>query len=314
MRIVVTGAAGFIGSSLTFAALELGHQVLAIDKDFSSTYAVRNFSRNQDRCDVLEVDLAQPVNASALQQSVRSFVPNKIVHLAAYAGVRASMDKREEYLRNNVLSTITSLELAADCDCDFLLASTSSLYTPKSGPTHETDGLSTKHPYALSKLLSEQVAYGYKGLIKSIRILRFFTVFGPFGRTDMMPGKLLRASFSGETVPLYDPQMKRDWTYIDDLINRILAVMDVAATSNYEVVNMGSGRPTTLGSFISTFEQISGRKIMFEDLPTPQTEALQTWASVENLSSIIGDLSYVPLEEALAATWNWATSINPSFL
>lgn len=249
-----------------------------------------------------------------MQQSVRRFAPDKIVHLAAYAGVRASMDNREQYLRNNVLSTITSLELAAECNCDFLLASTSSLYAPKSGPTHETDDLSTKHPYALSKLLSEQVAYGYKGLIKSIRILRFFTVFGPYGRTDMMPGKLLRASFSGETIPLYDTQMKRDWTYIDDLINRIIAVMNVTAINEYEIINMGSGHPTSLGSFISIFEQISGQKISFENLPTPQTEALQTWASVETLTGIIGELSYVPLEDALAATWNWAKSVSADCL
>lgn len=310
MRIVVTGASGFIGSSLTSAAIDAGHQVLAIDKDFESSYAIRNFTRNQGRCEVLHFDLAEQSDFSNVGRKIISFSPDTFVHLAAYAGVRASVEAREEYIRNNVLSTVTSLELARRCNCAFALASTSSLYAPKSGPTNETDELSANHPYALSKLLSEQVAQGYRDLLSSVRVLRFFTVFGPFGRRDMMPGKLVRAAFSAETVPLYDQNMSRDWTFIDDLTGRILSIINTPASSDYEIINMGSGNPITLQTFIETFEMVSGRRINFEPLPTPETEATQTWAAVEALRSIVGELEYLPLEEALSKTWQWATSID----
>lgn len=313
LKVVVTGAAGFIGSSLAYQLVHQGHEVLALDRDFKSGYAIRNISRIQTEVDLYETDLSTRDESEASAQSDRvfDFNPDLIVHLAAYAGVRQSLSKRELYVVNNSNSTVRACEIALRNSVPLLSASTSSLYRMKDGPTNETDDIEVRHPYALSKLLSEQIVSSYclnHGL--SSLVLRFFTVFGPFGRQDMLPGLLVRSALTDEAITLFDTPMRRDWTYIGDLVNRLIHLSEFAQTNlepgDFDILNIGSGRPVLVHDFVSIFQEISGRNIKLISAPTPSSEATQTWADTSKLQSFLGPLTPYPIELALRETWQWA--------
>lgn len=321
MKVVITGAAGFIGSSLADRMIIEGHQVLAIDMDFRNPYAERNSSRLNQRAEIFETDLSSLETSLVAHQvrRVESFAPDLVVHLAGLAGVRESVLKREKYITTNSVSTARACEFAARCSVPILAASTSSLYKPKVGPTNESDPIEVRHPYALSKQLSELILSGYSettGL--QALALRFFTVFGSYGRRDMLPGMLIRSAVSGDSVTLFDTPMKRDWTYIEDLVDRIILLSQVSITNrqagSFEVVNVGSGRPITVQEFVSIFQEIAERPINIIPAVTPPTEAKQTWADITKLESYTGKLVPRPLAEALAQTWQWALSMPPHIL
>lgn len=314
MKTLVTGAAGFIGSSLVKELIARDVDVLGVDRDLSSGYHQRNIKGIGSQAEVLDLDLAGQ-ERDCFAEIVRDFRPDTIVHLASLAGVRESVERRLEYFTNNLLSTLTVFEAASTFPTRLIAASTSSLYSPKPGPSREGDPLNAKHPYAKSKELLESLCEYYaRDGIPSITIARFFTVFGPNGRTDMMPGKLLKAAKTGSEVPLYDPNQRRDWTYVGDLVKWISDFISAPAREGLEVVNFGSNSPKKLKDFIDLFESVSSIQIKFSRQPTPQTEAFETWADTAALTSVIGKQTPTNLEEAIRNTWNWAKETDEDLL
>lgn len=311
--VLVTGAAGFIGSHVSQALLNQGTAVVALD-NFNDYYApgrkeanlreVRQSTRG-DSLTVVEADIRDGAEFARVFADHRF---NAIVHLASMAGVRSSVDHPHLYYDVNVMGTIGLLELARDFHVtNFILASTSSTYgnTPHV-PFVETDSCDRPlAPYSASKRAAELIAYTYHHLYQqNITVLRFFSVYGPRGRPDMMPYKLADSIVSGRVVPLYaGGQMRRDWTYVDDIVAGIVAAVE--RPLGYEIINLGRGVPVLVSDFIRILEDLAGRKANLVDALAPQTELTQTWANIDKARSL---LSYEPktsVEEGVCHFWDW---------
>ncbi len=261
-KIFITGAAGFIGFHLAKKLLELGHQVAGID-NFNDYYSPE---LKKDRalilknlgCIVKKVDL---IDYQLLKQTFDDFKPTHVVHLAAQAGVRYSLQNPNAYVQSNLVGFTHLLEILKEHpDILTLYASSSSVYGNNSKvPYSENDTTDQpKNLYGATKKANELMAYSYHSLYK-LRLLgmRFFTVYGPWGRPDMAYYLFSKAILEKKPIQVFKGKLiQRDFTYIDDIINGILAALD--STFSYEVFNFGNNKPILLNDFISTLEQALG--------------------------------------------------------
>ncbi len=263
--ILVTGGAGFIGSHLVDKLLEIGHKVVSVD-DFNSYYnpefKEENISGHIDkenfmlyRCDIIDFE--------ALDTVFKKEKIDKIVHLAARAGVRASIQDPLLYEKVDIGGTANLLELARKHNIkDFIFASSSSVYgNQKNTPFSENSSADRPiSPYGAAKRSTELLAYAYHHLFKiNCTGLRFFTVYGERGRPDMAPYLFTEFILKGREIQKFgDGTTKRDYTYIDDIISGILACLD--KNFGYEIINLGNNRPISLNDFIKTIEEIIGIK------------------------------------------------------
>jgi UDP-glucuronate 4-epimerase len=160
-------------------------------------------------------------------------------------------------------------------------------------------------PYPASKRAAELFAYSHHNLFGlNVTALRFFNVYGPMGRPDMMPLRAINAILMGETLTLYDGgSLKRDWTYIDDVVNGVAAALD--RPLGYAVINIGCGSPVGLTEFIEIYEQLIGTKAFTKNVPTPSSEPLITYCDNTRARDLLGFNPQVSLEEGLARTWAW---------
>lgn len=291
MKILLTGAAGFIGARTAEMLLDQGKQVLGFD-DLNDYYDVR----------LKEARLARLLERKGFtfvrgDLSVRSEIESlfadhpvdAVINLAARAGVRYSLENPEVYYQTNVLGTLFLLEAMRSHGVrKLVLASTSSLYAGQSMPFSEDLPVNEPiSPYAASKKGAEVTAYTYHRLFGiDVSVLRYFTVFGPMGRPDMSPFRFIRWVDRGERIELFgDGSQSRDFTYVDDIARgTILALKPLG----YRVLNLGGGRnPVTILELIRMIEERLDKKAVIHHLPAHSADMKETWADIGRADQLL---------------------------
>lgn len=316
-KILITGAAGFIGYHLAKRLLSLGAQVAGLD-NMNAYYDVQ---LKKDRLAQLELypafsftqgDLA---DGDTVNKIFAAFQPDIVVNLAAQAGVRYSIDHPREYIDSNIVGFFNILEACRHFQPDHLLfASSSSVYgNQKKTPFATTDNVD--HPislYAATKKSDELMAYTYCHLygIPSTG-LRFFTVYGPFGRPDMAYFKFTNKIMKGEPITIFNQgDMYRDFTYVDDIVTGIQNMLCNPPKPNedgdrYKIYNIGNNHPEKLMTFIETLEKALGRTAEKEYLPMQPGDVYQTYADVSELERDFGFRPSTPIAEGLGKFARW---------
>jgi UDP-glucuronate 4-epimerase len=231
-----------------------------------------------------------------------------IVHLAALAGVRASIRHSRRYFDVNVNGSVCLLEAAKDLGVSsFVFASTSSVYGDSEvWPFAETQACDRPlSPYAASKRAVELLGAAYAHLHQlNFVALRFFTVYGPRNRPDMMAYKLLESIVHGRRVPLYDRgNLRRDWTYVKDIARGVVAAVDCQL--GYQVINLGRGDAVLLKDFVSTLEQLAGGRANLCDEPAPAADMPHTHARIEKAQRLLGYAPQTDVRDGARALWHW---------
>lgn len=304
-EIIVTGAAGFIGSHVAHALLARGEQVLGLDSLNSyydpalkqarlAQFEGRNGFRFR-QVDISDIDALQAAVADVLPQA------EHIVHLAAQAGVRYSIEKPEEYAKANLNGHFNMLQIArAAPKLEHLVyASSSSVYGASKRVPFALDD-PADHPvslYAATKRADELLSVSYARIFKlPLTGLRFFTVYGPWGRPDMAYYKFTDAVLRGTPIDVYGGgQLRRDFTYIDDIVAGVLAALDrapdPAEEEPHRLYNLGNDNPESVNALVAAVEAACGRKAIRVEKPMPAGDVPQTWADI---SVSRRDLGYAP--------------------
>lgn len=312
--ILVTGAAGFIGSHLTQALLARGDHVIGIDnlneyydptRKRANLAEIRRDPARAERFTFVEGDIRdQPLVAElfAVHQ------PRAVAHLAAMAGVRASIEDPRLYYEVNLTGTLNLLEAArAHGTENFVFASTSSAYgNTEQIPFVEEDRSDRPlAPYPASKRAAEMLGFSYHHLYgQAFTALRFFTVYGPRGRPDMMAYKILDNIFFDRQVPLYNNgKMYRDWTYVDDIVAGIVAAVD--RPLGYEIINIGRGEPVLLADFVRYIEELAGRESQLDPTPMMDADIRYTYADISKARRLLDYDPQTSVQEGVRKFWEW---------
>ncbi len=322
---LVTGAAGFIGYHLSLRLLAAGWRVVGVD----SLNAYYDPALKQRRLDQLIAhDAFVPVRGKIEEPGLLMGLfaehrPEKVIHLAAQAGVRHSIDAPRDYLQANLIGTYELIEAArAHPPEHSLLASTSSVYgANQQMPYRETDKADTQMSfYAATKKAGEAMAHSYAHLYRlPITMFRFFTVYGPWGRPDMAYFKFTRAILEGKPIDVYNNgEMRRDFTYIDDLVNGILALAErppgrepvgehdsLSPVAPFRIVNIGAGRPVALMDFIAAIEKAVGREARKNMLDMQPGDVPATWAATRLLRDLTGIEAGTDVETGVRRFVEW---------
>lgn len=311
MAHLVTGGAGFIGSQLSRKLLDRGETVVILD-NYNNYYDPALKRRNIDwlgRHPNLTIIEGDTRDRDTVETLFNQHEITHIAHMAAMPGVRASIKQAHLYWDVNLTGSTTLLEAAmriADIQ-QIVLASTSSVYgETENVPFVETDPADRPlAAYPASKRAMEMMGHTYHNLYKvSVTALRFFNIYGPMGRPDMMPLKLLNAAFNGKQMRLFNGgDIRRDWTYIDDALNGVIAALD--RPMGYEVINIGLGKPVLLTDFVETIEELTGREINKVSVPTPPSDPPITYCDNTKARRLLGFDPQVSLKDGLRQTWEW---------
>jgi len=329
-RYLVTGAAGFIASKVTEFLLADGHTVVGLD-DLNDAYDVRlklwrldqiqhhpNFSFHQldirDREGLRALFKNQvssyqlPVSSTGNRQPETGYQSfSAVLHLAARAGVRQSLDNPWIYYETNVTGTLNLLELCREFRVQkFVLASSSSLYG-KDNPLPYREDANTDHPlspYAASKKAAETLCYAYHSLYGlDVSALRYFTVYGPAGRPDMSLFRFVQWVSEGRPVIIYgDGTQSRDFTYVDDIARGTIAAL---RPLGYEVINLGSDHPVVLLDALHRIEELVGKKARLEHHPPQAADVPATWADIGRAQRVLEWQPQLDIERGLAALVYW---------
>jgi UDP-glucuronate 4-epimerase len=299
-KILVTGAAGFIGSRVCALLAAEGRDVVAFD-NFNDAYDRRLKDWRWAQLEkvkglqLLRLDLEDVAGLKALFEKEAMDRPGRpafdaVINLAARAGVRASVEKPWLYVRANVDGSINLMETCRRFDVEkFVLASTSSLYG-QGHPTPFHENLNTDHPlspYAATKKAAEAMAYTYHYLHGlDVSALRYFTVYGPAGRPDMAPLRFVQRIREGRPITVHgDGSQSRDFTYVDDIARgTILALKPVG----YEAFNLGSDEPLKLSAVIGMIEELTGQKAIQQFRPGHPADVPATWADISKARRVLG--------------------------
>lgn len=328
MRYFITGTAGFIGFHLARRLLAEGHDVVGFD-GVTPYYNVK--LKHMRHAALAQYPAFTPVIAmledrAALEEAVAKANPEIIVHLAAQAGVRYSIENPQSYLSSNVQGSWNIIDLAERHKVKHLmLASTSSIYgASPTVPFHETDR--TDEPltiYAATKKSMELIAHSHAHLHKTpTTAFRFFTVYGPWGRPDMALFKFVDRMLNDQPIEIYgEGQMSRDFTYVEDLVEAIIRLSHVAPDeanrvadervetlsrqAPFRVVNIGGGQPENLLDFVDIVEKAVGRSAKRHMLPMQQGDVPRTYASPALLRALTGYTPSTRLEEGVRAFVEW---------
>jgi len=331
MRVLITGAAGFIGSTLTHRLLDHGHEVVGID-NLNDYYDVR---LKQARLDPLlsragfRFEKLDIVERKAMSELFAAGKFDAVVHLAAQAGVRYSIENPLAYIDSNVVGFMNVLEGCRHSRVGHLVfASSSSVYGANTRlPFSEHDNVD--HPvslYAATKKANELMAHTYAHLYGlPCTGLRFFTVYGPWGRPDMALFKFTEGILAGRPIPVFNRgEMVRDFTYIDDIVEGIVRVIGLPAApapgwsgdrpdpatsyAPWRVFNIGNSQPVKLMRYIEVLEQCLGRKAIVELLPMQPGDVRATIADVSDLEQTVGFRPRTAVEEGVAKFVDWYKS------
>mmetsp|Transcript_7791 Transcript_7791/g.10868 ORF Transcript_7791/g.10868 Transcript_7791/m.10868 type:complete len:341 (-) Transcript_7791:2389-3411(-) len=311
--ILVTGVAGFIGSHVAEQLLLRGEDVVGIDEmnDYYSVEVKRaNIAHLQElggeRFRFYQGNLCNKEFVENIWKIEKN--PRRVVHMAARAGVRPSIDDPIIYVKSNVEATTVLLEMAAKYGSDsFVFASSSSVYGgSKKTVFGETDVVDFPvSPYAATKKACELIAHTYAHLYKmNIAALRFFTVFGPRGRPDMAPLKFVDKISRGVPIQQYgDGSSSRDYTYIDDIVAGVIASLD--KPMGYQVYNLGNGLPTRLIDFIKLVEKATGKKAIIERLPEQPGDVPRTCADISKARALLEYDPKTPFAQGIYKLVEW---------
>lgn len=312
-HILVTGGAGFIASHLCEALLAEGAEIVVVD-DFNDFYdpAVKeaNISGFLDRITLVRGDIRDQSLVESLFARHRF---DMVFHLAARAGVRPSIDDPKLYFTTNIDGTFNLLDACRHHGVDrFIFASSSSVYgINRKVPFAESDPIErTISPYAATKLAGEQICSNYAHLF-GIRCscLRFFTVYGPRQRPDLAISKFTRAIREGKPIDRYgDGGTARDYTYVDDIIQGVVAAARYTDVSDFEIFNLGGSATTTLNELIELVENTVGRKAIIRQLPDQPGDVPRTFADVDKARRLLGYEPRTPVDLGLKRYTEWVES------
>ncbi len=307
-KIIVTGAAGFIGSKVSEKLLEENKKVIGID-NLNHYYDIR---LKQHRLDMLkkyegfsfyQVDIE---NIDVLKELFKNHRIETVINLAARAGVRYSIENPFVYFSTNIVGNLNILEMCREFGTrKYILASSSSVYAGQKTPFVED--LPVNHPispYAATKKSAEIIAYTYHYLYGiDVSILRYFTVYGPAGRPDMSPFRFIKWILEDKPIVIYgDGSQERDFTYVDDI-----AEGTVRATKpvGYEVINLGNNKPHKLSEMIQLIEKYTNKKASYEYKNFHKTDMKSTWADIGKAKYILGWIPKIDLEKGIIRTVKW---------
>jgi UDP-glucuronate 4-epimerase len=328
MKILLTGAAGFVGLHVAQALLARGDTVLGLDNlndyyDPALKAARLALLEGQHGFSFQKVDLADAV---ALRKAFDGFRPDRVLNLAAQAGVRYSIENPRAYLDSNLLGFGNVLECCREFAVEHLVyASSSSVYGANTKvPFAVTD--TTDHPvslYAATKKANEAMAHAYSHLFRIPATgLRFFTVYGPWGRPDMAYFSFTKAMFEDQEIAVFnDGDMERDFTYIDDIVSGVVKTLDQppqgdpAWTGNppelgrssapHRLYNIGNHSPVRLMRFIEVLEDLTGHKVRKQFKPMAPGDVYRTYADVSDLRDAVGFEPATPIEAGLEKFVSW---------
>lgn len=311
-KILVTGGAGFIGSHCVDSLLKRGDSVLAVD-NFNNFYSKEQKESNirahiqHESYGIARGDCA---DRDFVARCLDSFKPDRILHLAARAGVQPSWKDPAEYVRSNVLATTILLE---ECEKrgirDFVFASSSSVYGGNTKvPFSEEDRVDNQvSPYAATKRSCELIAntYAQKGMRTAG--LRFFTVYGPRNRPDMAIYQFARSISEGKTIKVFGKgdEVRRDWTYVSDIVEGTIAALDNVHRFRCEMFNLGNCRPTPVMELVRLLEENLGKSAVVERAPLPVGDVLQTYADTSKAKRLLGWEQKTPLEAGVRKFVEW---------
>jgi UDP-glucuronate 4-epimerase len=329
MKILVTGSAGFIGFHTTQSLLKQGHDVVGIDNlnayyDVNLKYqrlsylsAFCNKHGYEDHYQFIEINIA---NKQAITRLFNDHQVDRIIHLAAQAGVRYSIENPEAYIESNLVGFANILEGCRQQNTAHLIyASSSSVYGMNKSTPFSTDD-QVDFPislYAATKKSNELLAHSYSHLYKIPTTgLRFFTVYGPWGRPDMAYFSFTKKILNNEPIDIFNHgKMKRDFTFIDDIVKGIIKVMDhipqpqkskiTSSIAPYKIYNIGNNQPVTLERFINAIEQAIGKKAIRNNLPMQPGDVPITYA---NITELMKDIDFKPntsIEEGIQKFVTW---------
>lgn len=317
MKVVVTGAAGFVGSHFTKKLLLEGHEVLAID-NYSDYYSVElkvlrtselieplgGTVHNLDLCDLGKV-----------RKELERYSPDAVVHLAAQPGVRLNPSEYHRYTNNNLAAFSNLYQVILELEIsNFVYASSSSVYGNATNSIL-SESMSDLHPisyYGASKLCNEILA-GTAAKIPGLSTigLRFFTVYGPYGRPDMAYFRLIAQALSSYKFALYgDGSVLRDFTFVDDTVHALYLLLLSQHKGNYlgsHIFNIGGGKPASMLGMIAEIEKLAGSKLNFERLASYNGDVKSTNADTGKLSEAIKFIPNVSLAEGLRKTFEWSS-------
>ena len=328
MKVLVTGSAGFIGSALALRLLERGDEVIGLDNHndyYDPAIKEARLARfdNHPNYSHLRIDLA---DRPAIEDCFSTHKPERVVNLAAQAGVRYSIDNPLAYINSNIVGFAHILEGCRHHGVEHLVyASSSSVYganTTMPFSIHQN----VDHPlslYAASKKSNELMAHTYSHLYKLPTTgLRFFTVYGPWGRPDMALFKFTKAIIAGEPIQVFNyGKHRRDFTYVDDIVEGVIRILDRPAPSNpqwsgaqpdpgtspapWRVYNIGNNSPVELMDYIAAIEKALGKKAQVQYLPLQDGDVPNTYADVDDLVAQFNYKPSTPVEAGVARFVDW---------
>jgi UDP-glucuronate 4-epimerase len=310
MKILVTGGAGFIGSHVSRRLLGLGYKIVMID-NFNNYYSpkvkranIKEFLSNKNYKHYKE-DIT---NYKKTEEIFNRERPDKIIHLAARAGVRASIDNPQIYLKTNIEGTLTLLKLAVQYENkNFIFGSSSSVYGESTRiPFSENDPCNKPiSPYGASKKAAELLVYTYHHLYKlRCTVLRFFTVYGPSGRPDMAPYLFVDSVYKNMPIKRFGKgNSKRDYTYIDDIVSGVTTALE--KNFPFEIINLGDSQPISLNRFIGVIEGLMGKKAKIREFPRQEGDVMITFADISKARRLLGYRPKTSIEEGMKKFIEW---------
>jgi UDP-glucuronate 4-epimerase len=315
--VLLTGAAGFIGSHVAERLLARGQPVIGLD-NFDSFYSRSHKQSNLNAVAqsvssagtlfrFIEGDICDAPMLAGLFAEHR---PLSVVHLAAKAGVRPSIEDPAGYVRANVLGTATLFEAARANRCErIVMASSSSVYgnAPSAPFSEEVPPSDPVSPYAATKRACELLAATHFHLTKMpVASLRFFTVYGPRQRPDLAISSFLGKIASGAPIRLFgDGRSSRDYTYIDDIVRGVIAALDRIDSFGSRVWNLGNSHPITLSEMVATLERVVGRPAIIERASMQPGDVDRTWADISRSRAELGYEPATDFETGVRAQWDW---------
>lgn len=313
MKVIVTGAAGFIGSHVAEKLARRGDEVIGLD-NFNDYYDPARKRANERRLQVypnfrmIEGDIRDRQHVFDLFEAEKF---EAVAHLAAMAGVRKAIEDPELYVQVDYNGTQNLMDAARAFRINnFVFASTSSVYgDTKQIPFIETDPCDRPlQPYAAAKRAAEILGFSYHHLFKlNFTVIRFFTVYGPHGRPDMMAYLVADSITKGKPVPLYEGgQMWRDWTFVDDITDGVIAAVDQPL--GYEVLNLGRGEPVLLKDFVEVLEDLAGKDANLVATPKIAADVIRTYADISKARQLLGYNPQVSVAKGVRAFWDWYRS------
>ena len=307
-RVLVTGAAGFIGWKTVEMLLKKGYEVVGID-NLNTYYDVRlkkyrlSLLNKYENFIFYKKDIE---NIEELDAIFKKYQFSAIINLAARAGVRSSIEKPELYLRTNALGTLNILQMMKKYDIKkLILASTSSLYASQNMPFKEDLPVNTPiSPYAASKKAAEMLCYVYHYLYGfNVTILRYFTVYGPAGRPDMSIFRFIYLIQRGLPIEVYgDGTQKRDFTFVDDIA---VGTVEALKLKGFQIINLGNNSPVELNYVIKLIEKNTNKKVIVKFKDFHKADIKATWADIEKARVLLGWTPKIGIEEGIKRTVDW---------